>query len=89
MATVGVRFRPSERLRYVDDAGHDVKVGDVVSVEGVEQAQEGHSGSTDATGTPQTREAIVALDPGQVIFSELRETQGSVTGVVTRAQSQA
>ena len=76
MALVGVRFRPSERLRYVDDAGHDVKVGDVVSVEGVESPDE------------EAREAVVALDPGQVIFSEVRETQGSVTGVVTRARSQ-
>jgi len=83
MATVGVRFRPSERLRYVDDAGHDVKVGDVVSVEGVEQAPD----SLNDTDASEPREAVVAVDSGQVIFSEVRETQGSVTAVVTRAQS--
>jgi hypothetical protein len=80
MAIAGVRFRPSERLRYVDDAGHDVKVGDVVTVEGVEQLDAPED-------SPGAREAVVALDPGQVIFNEVRETQGSVTAVVTRAQS--
>ena len=56
------------------------KVGDVVTVEGVEQLDAPED-------SPGAREAVVALDPGQVIFNEVRETQGSVTAVVTRAQS--
>ena len=77
-------------MRYVDDAGHDVKVGDVVSVasEGGPASPGEGQGSPDATGDTggaEAREAVVALDPGQVIFSEVRETQGSVTAVVTRA----
>ena len=52
MATVGVRFRPSERLRYVDDAGHDLKVGDRVTVD---MGQGADLAQGDA-------EAVVALD---------------------------
>ncbi len=75
MATVGVRFRPSERLRYVDDAGHDLKVGDRVTVDLGQ-------GSNLTQGEAK---AVVALGSGQVIFSEVRETRGVVGSVVSRA----
>ena len=70
MATVGIRLRPSERMQYVDDAGHDLKISDRVAVE---------LGESDS-------EAVVAVASGQVIFSELRETQGVVAAVVSRAR---
>ena len=75
MATVGVRFRPSERLRYVDDAGHDLKVGDRVTVD---MGQGADLAQGDA-------EAVVALDSSQMIFSEVRGTRGVVGSVVSRA----
>ncbi len=59
----------------MEDAGHDLKVGDRVTVDL-------------AQGTDLTQgaaEAVVALDSGQVIFSEVRETQGVVSAVVSRA----
>lgn len=73
MATVGVRFRPSDRLVYVDDASLDLKVGDRVLIESPEWGE-------------NQIEATVAVGSGQVIFSELPGTQGAVLSVVTRAQ---
>ncbi len=76
MATVGIRLRPSERMQYVDDAGHDLKISDRVAVE---------LGESDSEAA-EAAEAVVAVASGQVIFSELRETQGVVAAVVSRAR---
>ncbi len=79
MATVGIRLRPSERMQYVDDAGHDLKISDRVAVELGESDSE-------AAEAAEAAEAVVAVASGQVIFSELRETQGVVAAVVSRAR---
>ena len=53
---VGVRFMPAGRVRYFDPGEQDLDVDDRVVVE--------------TEGGP--REAIVAIAPRQVLFSELR-----------------
>ena len=65
---VGVRFRPSDKMQYFDSAGIELKVGDRVLVE-----------------TPEgVREGVIAIAPGQVVFSDLR---GPLEAVVQKADS--
>lgn len=64
---VGVRFRPSDKLQYFDSSGIDLKAGDRVLV----QTPEG------------VREGVIAIAPGQVVFSELR---GPMDAVVQKAE---
>ena len=63
---VGVRFRPSDKVQYFDSSGIDLQSGDRVLV----QAPEG------------VREGVIAIAPGQVIFSDLR---GPMDVVVQKA----
>ena len=63
---VGVRFRPSDKLQYFDSAGIDLTAGDRVLVE-----------TSDGV-----REGVVAIAPGQVMYSDLR---GPMDAVVQKA----
>ena len=63
---VGVRFRPSDKLQYFDSAGIDLTAGDRVLVETSEGVREG----------------VVAIAPGQVMYSDLR---GPMDAVVQKA----
>ena len=63
---VGVRFRPSDKLQYFDSAGLELDAGDMVLVD-----------------TPDgVREGVIAIAPGQVMYSDLR---GPMDAVVQRA----
>ena len=73
MSRIGVRFRPAQRLCFVDDGGHHAKVGDHVRVE------------MDAT-PGELQEAVVAVDSGQLLFSQLSAPQGKVVCVDTGAR---
>lgn len=53
---VGVRFRPSDKVQYFDGSGIGLGAGDRVLV----QTPEG------------VREGVIAIAPGQVVFSDLR-----------------
>ena len=68
MSRIGVRLGPAQRLCFVDDGGHHPKVGDRVRVE------------LDAT-PGEVEEAIVAVDSGQLLFSQLAAPQGKVVCV--------
>ena len=73
MARIGVRFRPAQRLCFVDDGGHHAKVGDHVRVE--------------LNTTPgEQEEAVVAVDSSQLLFSHLSAPQGKVVCVDTGAR---
>ncbi len=73
MSRIGVRFRPARRLCFVDDGGHHAKVGDHVRVE--------------LSATPgELQEAVVAVDSGQLLFSQLSAPQGKVVCVDTGAR---
>ncbi|MDA1227512.1 MAG: hypothetical protein BZY79_01255 [SAR202 cluster bacterium Casp-Chloro-G4] len=66
--TVGVRFQTSAKVQYFDGSGIELEVGDRVLVE-----------------TPQgIKEGVIAIAPGQVIFSELR---GPMDAVVQKAEA--
>jgi hypothetical protein len=70
MSVVGVRNRPSGRLCYLDDGGHDLLVNDRVFVEFI--------------GEPgKCVEAFVAVTSDKLIFSELEDVQGTVVSVVS------
>ena len=73
MSRVGVRFKPAQRLCFVDDGGHHLKVGDHVRVE------------LDAT-PGEVLEAVVAVDHGQLLFSQLSAPQGKVVWVDSGAR---
>ena len=63
---VGVRFRPSDNVQYFDGAGLELDAGDMVMVD-----------------TPAgVREGVIAIAPGQVMYSDLR---GPMDTVVQRA----
>jgi cell fate regulator YaaT (PSP1 superfamily) len=53
---VGVRLRPSDRVRYYDENGIALNVGDTVIVE------DDH----------EERQGTVAIAPSQVLYSDLR-----------------
>ena len=73
MSRIGVRFRPAQRLCFVDDGGHHAKVGDHVRVE--------------LNTTPgQVEEAVVAVDSSQLLFSQMSAPQGKVVCVDTGAR---
>ena len=63
---VGVRFRPAGLVRYFDPGDEDLTVGDRVLVE-----------SDDGP-----REAVVAIAPAQVLYSDLRGELAPVLGKV-------
>ena len=63
---VDVRFRPSDKMQYFDSSGIKLDAGDRVLV----QTAEG------------VREGVVAIAPGQVVFSDLR---GPMDAVVQKA----
>jgi cell fate regulator YaaT (PSP1 superfamily) len=63
---VGVRFRPSDKMQYFDSSGIELEAGDRVLVE-----------------TPEgVREGVIAIAPGQVVFSDLR---GPMDAVIQKA----
>ncbi len=73
MSKIGVRFRPAQRLCFVDDGGHHPKMGDHVRVE--------------LNATPgEVEEAVVAVDSSQLLFSQLSAPQGKVVCVETDAR---
>ena len=63
---VGVRFRPSDKMQYFDSSGIELEAGDRVLV----QTPEG------------VREGVIAIAPGQVVFSDLR---GPMDAVIQKA----
>ena len=63
---VGVRFRPSDKMQYFDSSGIELEAGDRVLV----QTTEG------------VREGVIAIAPGQVVFSDLR---GPMDAVIQKA----
>jgi len=63
---VGVRFRPSDKMQYFDSSGIELEAGDRVLV----QTPEG------------VREGVIAIAPGQVVFSDLR---GPMEAVIQKA----
>ena len=71
MGIVGVRLRPSERLRYVDDAGLSLSVDDRVMVAWPDRPD----------ASPES--AVVAVGSGQIIFSEVRALEGVVVSTVS------
>ncbi len=63
---VGIRFRLSDKMQYFDSSGIELEAGDRVLV----QTPEG------------VREGVIAIAPGQVVFSELR---GPMDAVIQKA----
>lgn len=63
---VGVRFHPSDKMQYFDSSGIELEAGDRVLV----QTPEG------------VREGVIAIAPGQVVFSDLR---GPMDAVIQKA----
>ena len=73
MSKIGVRFRPAQRICFVDDGGHNPKVGDHVRVE--------------LNATPgEVEEAVVAVDSSQLLFGQLSAPKGKVVRVDTGAR---
>tara|TARA_B100000809_G_scaffold146012_1_gene143583 strand:+ start:796 stop:1005 length:210 start_codon:yes stop_codon:yes gene_type:complete len=63
---VGIRFRLSDKMQYFDSSGIELEAGDRVLVQ-----------------TPKgVREGVIAIAPGQVVFSELR---GPMDAVIQKA----
>ena len=65
---VGVRFRPSGKIRYFEHGGYDLKVGDKVLVETDDGEREGR----------------VVVAPSQIIFSDLRGPLNSVLCLISK-----
>ncbi len=63
---VGIRFRLSDKMQYFDSSGIELEAGDRVLV----QTPEG------------VREGVIAIAPGQVVFSDLR---GPMDAVIQKA----
>lgn len=68
MAKIAVRLGPARRLCFVDDDGHDPKVGDRVRVE-----------LCDSPG--ESLGAVVAIDASQMLFGRPATTTGRVVSV--------